>query len=247
VLGAAGDRIGEVGHGNRKDIRNAVEAAHKAAGWARTTAHQRAQVLYYIAENLAARAEEVRRLVPSDEVELAIDRIYTWAAWADKYDGLVHHTPFRNVTLAMPEPIGVMGIICPDAPPLVGLVSTVLPAIAMGNTVVLVPSSTAPLAAIDFYQVLDTSDLPGGVVNIVTGLAHELTPVLAAHDDVDGIWYFGGAEGSAEVERLSSGNMKRTWVSYGRERDWSDPRQAEGEEFLEQATQVKNIWIPYGE
>jgi aldehyde dehydrogenase (NAD+) len=247
VLDSAGERVGEVGQGNRKDIRNAVEVAHKAAGWARTTAHQRAQVLYYIAENLAARVEELGRLVPSDEVELAIDRIYTWAAWADKYDGRVHHTPYRNVTLAMPEPIGVLGIVCPEAPPLLGLVSTVLPAIAMGNTVVVVPSFTAPLAAIDFYQVLDTSDLPGGVVNIVTGLAPELTPVLAAHDDVDGIWYFGGAERSAEVERLSSGNMKRTWVSYGRERDWSDPRQGEGEEFLEQATQVKNIWIPYGE
>ena len=147
----------------------------------------------------------------------------------------------------MPEPIGVVGIVCPDAPPLLGLVSTVLPAIAMGNTVIVVPSAAAPLAAIDFYQVLDTSDLPGGVVNIVTGLAQELTPVLAAHDDVDGIWYFGGAEGSAEVERLSSGNMKRTWVSYGKERDWTDRRQGEGEEFREQATQVKNIWIPYGE
>jgi aldehyde dehydrogenase (NAD+) len=247
VRDAAGERIGEVGHGNRKDIRNAVEAAHKAAGWAHATAHQRAQVLYYVAENLAARTEELGRLVPPDEVELAIDRIYTWAAWADKYDGLVHHTPYRNVTLAMPEPIGVMGIVCPEAPPLLGLVSTVLPAIAMGNTVIVVPSSAAPLAAIDFYQVLDTSDLPGGVVNIVTGPAQELTPVLAAHDDVDGLWYFGSAEGSAEVERLSSGNMKRTWVSHGRARDWSDPRQGEGGEFLEQATQVKNIWIPYGE
>jgi aldehyde dehydrogenase (NAD+) len=130
---------------------------------------------------------------------------------------------------------------------LLGLVSAVLPAVAMGNTVVVVPSSSAPLPAIDFYQVLDTSDLPGGVVNIVTGRAEELAPVLAAHDDVDGMWYFGTAEGSAEVERLSSGNMKRTWVSYGRPRDWTDRRQGEGEEFLEHATQVKNIWIPYGE
>jgi aldehyde dehydrogenase (NAD+) len=247
ILDAAGERIGEVGHGNRKDIRNAVEAAHKAGGWAHATAHQRAQVLYYVAENLAARAKELGRLVPSDEMELAIDRIYTWAAWADKYDGQVHHTPYRNVTLAMPEPLGVLGIVCPDAPSLLGLVSTVLPAIAMGNTVVAVPSSSAPLPAIDFYQVLDTSDLPGGVVNIVTGQSAELTPVLAAHDDVDGIWYFGTAEGSAEVERLSSGNMKRTWVSHGHARDWRDPRQGEGEEFREQATQVKNIWIPYGE
>jgi aldehyde dehydrogenase (NAD+) len=247
VLDAAGNRLGEVGHGNRKDLRNAVEAAHKASGWAHVTGHQRAQVLYYIAENLAARSEELGRGLGSDEVALAVERVYTWAAWADKYDGLVHHTPYRNITLAMPEPIGVLGVVCPDAWPLLGLVSTVLPAIAMGNTIVAIPSTTAPLPAIDFYQVLDTSDLPGGVVNIVTGLRDELTPVLAAHDDVDGMWYFGTAEGSAEVERLAGGNMKRTWVSQGHERDWADPREGAGEEFLEQATQVKNIWVPYGE
>jgi aldehyde dehydrogenase (NAD+) len=256
VLDAAGQRIGEVGQGNRKDIRNAVEAAHKAAGWARATAHNRAQVLYYLAENLAARANEFsRRLaeasgdpaVAEREVGLTIERIYTYAAWADKYDGLVHHTPYRNVTLAMPEPVGVLGVVCPDAWPLLGFVSTVLPAVAMGNTVVAVPSTSAPLPATDLYQVLDTSDLPGGVVNIVTGLSDELAGVLAAHDDVDGIWYFGSPEVSAEVERLSTGNMKRTWVDLGRSRDWSDPGRGAGEEFLEQATQVKNIWIPYGE
>jgi aldehyde dehydrogenase (NAD+) len=256
VFDAAGGRVGEVGQGNRKDIRNAVEAAHKAAGWARATAHNRAQVLYYLAENLAARADEFsRRLAEASgdptaagrEVELTIERIYTYAAWADKYDGLVHHTPYRNVTLAMPEPVGVLGVVCPEAWPLLGFVSTVLPAVAMGNTVVAVPSTPAPLPATDLYQVLDTSDVPGGVVNIVTGLGEELTRVLAAHDDVDGIWYFGTAEISAEVERLSTGNMKRTWVDLGKSRDWTDPRRGAGEEFLEQATQVKNIWIPYGE
>jgi aldehyde dehydrogenase (NAD+) len=255
VLDAAGQRIDEVGQGNRKDIRNAVEAAHKAAGWARATAHQRAQVLYYLAENLAVRAEEFGRRLEAvtgnaaaaeREFALTIERIYTYAAWADKYDGAVHHTPYRNVTLAMPEPIGVLGIVCPDTHPLLGFVSTVLPAVAMGNTVVAVPATSAPLAATDLYQVLDTSDLPGGVVNIVTGLGDELARVLAAHDDVDGLWYFGSAEVSAEVERLSAGNMKRTWVDLGRSRDWTDPSAA-GEEFLEQATQVKNIWVPYGE
>jgi aldehyde dehydrogenase (NAD+) len=255
VLGRAAERIGEVGQGNRKDIRNAVEAAHKAADWSRVTAHNRAQVLYYLAENLAARSDEFSsrlaqasgdRSSAAREVELTIERIYTYAAWADKYDGLVHHTPYRNVTLAMPEPIGVMAVICPPASPLLGLVSTVLPAIAMGNTVITAPSNTNPLAATDLYQVLETSDVPGGVVNIVTGHADELTRVLAAHDDVDGIWYFGNAEMSAEVERLSAGNMKRTWVDLGYARDWTDSAAA-GEEFLEQATQVKNIWIPYGE
>jgi aldehyde dehydrogenase (NAD+) len=180
-------------------------------------------------------------------VALTIERIYTYAAWADKYDGAVHHTPYRNVTLAMPEPIGVLGLVAPDDWPLLGFVSTVLPALAMGNTVVAVPSSRAPLAATDLYQVLDTSDVPAGAINIVTGLPDELARVLASHDDVDGIWYFGSVEISAEVERLSAGNMKRTWVDLGRSRDWADPRRGAGEEFLEQATQVKNIWIPYGE
>ncbi|HET6232692.1 MAG TPA: aldehyde dehydrogenase family protein [Longimicrobiaceae bacterium] len=257
VMDARGRLLGEVGHGNRKDVRNAVEAAHKASsGWAKATGHNRAQVLYYVAENLAARADEMARRIAAmtgddkaaaREVDLSIRRLYTYAAWADKWDGAVHHTPFRNVTLAMPEAIGVMGIACSDAAPLLGFVSAVMPAVAMGNAVVVVPSERMPLAATDFYQVLDTSDVPGGVINIVTGKRDELTETLAAHDDVDALWYFGSAEGSTAVERLSAGNMKRTWVSYGRPRDWFDAVQGEGEEFLRQATHVKNIWVPYGE
>jgi aldehyde dehydrogenase (NAD+) len=147
----------------------------------------------------------------------------------------------------MPEPIGVMGIICPEESPLLAFVSLVAPAIAMGNTVVVVPSQKHPLSATDFYQVLETSDLPGGVVNIVTGPTETLTKVLAEHDDVDSIWYFGTADGSKTVEYASAGNMKRTWVNYGHPRDWLDNRQAEGQEFLREATHVKNIWTPYGE
>jgi aldehyde dehydrogenase (NAD+) len=253
----AGDRLlGEVGLGNRKDVRNAVEAAHRARGWSRGTAHNRAQVVYYLAENLAARADEfVRRIAQMTgdeagaerEVEASIRRLYTWGAWADKYDGQVHATPLRNVTIAMNEPVGVIGVACPDTAPLLGFVSAVIPAVAMGNAVVAVPSERWPLAATDFYQVLDTSDVPGGVVNIVTGKRDELVETLASHDDVDAVWYFGSAEGSTLVERLSAGNMKRTWVSYGRERDWFDAEQGEGREFLRQATHVKNIWVPYGE
>jgi aldehyde dehydrogenase (NAD+) len=256
VYGPGEQVVGEVGIGNRKDVRNAVEAAHKAGGWAKGTAHNRAQVLYYIAENLAARGEEFARRIASmtgdadaaaREVELSIQRLYTYAAWADKWDGAVHATPSRNVTLAMNEPIGVIGVAAPDEQPLLGFISLVAPCIAMGNAVVAIPSERWPLAATDLYQVFDTSDLPGGVVNIVTGRRDELAETLAGHDDVDGMWYFGGAEGSALVERLSAGNMKRTWVDYGRGRDWADPVQGEGPEFLRQATQVKNIWVPYGE
>lgn len=256
LYGAGGMRVGEVGRGNRKDVRNAVEAAHKASGWGRGTAHNRAQVLYYLAENLAARAEEFARRLATHtgdpgtaerEVEQSIRRIYSYAAWADKFDGRVHATPFRNVTLAMHEPVGVIGIACPDEAPLLGFVSLVLPAIAMGNTIVAVPAERFALAATDLYQVLDTSDVPDGVVNIVSGERDELSETLAAHDDIDAMWYFGTAEGSGMVERLSAGNMKRTWVSYGRPRAWADNSHGEGEEFLRHATQVKNIWVPYGE
>jgi aldehyde dehydrogenase (NAD+) len=249
--------LGEVARGNRKDIRNAVEAAHKASAWAKATAHNRAQVLYYIAENLAERADEFSIRLgallganldrTSLEVEQSIQRLFTYAAWADKWDGAVHHTPFRNVTLAMPEAIGVLGIVCSDEAPLLGFISAVMPAIALGNSVVALPSQQYPLIATDLYQVFDTSDVPDGVINIITGLRSELTPTLAAHDDVDGIWYFAADDGSAEVEKLSASNMKRTWVSNGLVRHWSDPVQGEGREFLRHATQIKNIWVPYGE
>jgi aldehyde dehydrogenase (NAD+) len=180
-------------------------------------------------------------------VAAAVGRLFTWAAWADKWDGRVHHTPYRNVTLAMPEPIGVIGIACPAAVPLLGFVSLVAPAVAMGNTVVAVPSEPHPLAATDFYQILDTSDVPGGVLNIVTGRRDELAEVLAAHDDVDAVWYAGSLEGEAAVERLSAGNLKRTWADLDRLGDWFDDTAAAGERFLRAATQIKNIWVPYGE
>lgn len=252
VLANDGALLGEVGRGNRKDIRNAVEAAHAASKWAKATAYNRSQVLYYLGENLAARADEfaarLERLTGTagrDEVEGAVRRCFAWAAWADKYDGAVHHTPLRNVTLAMPEALGVIGVLCPDEAPLLGFLSTVLPAVAMGNRVVAVPSERHPLLATDLYQVLDTSDVPGGVINIVTGLRSELLAPLAGHDDVDAVWCFGTRAEATEVEKLSAGNMKRTWTEWTL-RDWEDPLEGEGGEFLRHATQVKNIWVPYG-
>jgi len=251
-----GSYVGEVSEGNRKDIRNAVEAAHSCNKWSNMTGHARAQVLYYIAENLSIRKEEfAQRIVQmtnqslasaNQEVDLSIERIYTYAALADKYDGHVHHTIHRNVTLAMPESLGVMGIICPDEAPLLGFISTVIPAISMGNNVVVVPSEKFPLSATDFYQILETSDVPGSTINIVTGKKDELASVLAKHDNVDAIWYFGNKEGSKNMEFLSADNMKRTWVSYGKYRNWLDKAQGEGNVFLEHASQIKNIWIPYG-
>ncbi len=254
VYGPKGAFLGHVGLGNRKDIRNAVEAAHKAQGWAGTSGHLRAQILYYIAENLSARTDEfAERLLAMQgggstparaEVEAAISRLFTYGAWADKYDGAVHNVPIKGVALAMNEPVGVVGVIAPDEAPLLGLISTVAPLIAMGNTCVLVPSQAYPLAATDFYQVLETSDLPAGVVNIVTGEHDALARTLAEHDDVDALWSFSSSDLSGAIEAASVGNLKRTWVNNAHARDWA---RAEGREFLRHATDVKNIWIPYGE
>ncbi|MFQ5972585.1 MAG: aldehyde dehydrogenase family protein [Alphaproteobacteria bacterium] len=257
VLAPDGTLLGEVGEGNRKDIRDAVEGARKAEGWGRFSAHGRAQILYYVAENLdARRAEFAERLVAMTgvskraadrEVRTSVERLFSYAAWADKFDGAVHAAPIRDVTLAMNEPIGVVGIVCPDDAPLLAMLSLVAPAVAMGNRVVVVPSRLHPLAATDFYQVLDTSDMPAGVINIVTGDSDGLARVLAEHDDVAAVWYVGSKEGSRVVEASSVGNLKQTWVNDGRRRDWFRREQAEGPEFLRRATQVKNIWVPYGE
>ena len=255
VPGAKGRSVGLAGLGNRKDIRNAVEAARKAESWSAQTGHNRAQVLYYLAENLSARtADFAERLklfgrnadAARREVDTAIRRIFWYAAQADKFDGAVHQTKTAHVTLAMNEPLGVMGIACPTALPLLGFVSLVLPAIAMGNRVIAIPSQVHPLAATDLYQAFDTSDLPGGVVNIVTGERDVLAKTLADHDDVEAVWYFGTAAGGKAVEEASVGNLKQTWVEDGAARDW-ESSDGQGRLFLNRATQVKNIWIPYGE
>ncbi len=249
VWGTSGALLGHVGMGNRKDVRNAVEAAQGAAGWARTTGHLRAQILYYMAENLSARAGEFAARIDAmcggrggkGEVEESVQRLFTYAAWADKYDGRVHGVPIRGVALAMNEPVGVIGALCADETPLLGLVSVLAPAMAMGNRVVAVASEPYPLAATDFYQVLDTSDVPGGVVNILTGTHGELAPTLAAHLGVDAVWSFSSSAVSGSIEKAAAGNLKRTWVNNGQTRVWSSA------DWLAQATEVKNIWVPYGE
>ena len=256
VLAPSGARVGQAGDGNRKDIREAVEAAHKAKNWAYYAPHNRAQILYYIAENLSARRDEFARRITimtacetslaEREVETAIDRFFFWAAFADKSGGAVQETTLRGLVAAIHEPIGVIGIACPDARPLLAFTSLLAPAISRGNTVVCLPSPLYPLSATDLYQVFDTSDLPAGVVNIVTGERDHLVKTLVEHEDVDSLWYFGSAEGSRQVEARSASNMKRTWVNYGVERDWFDPDQGAGAEFMQESIQVKNIWAPSG-
>lgn len=255
VRNGKGELLGEAPLGNRKDIRNAVEAARKASGWAKATAHNRAQVLYYIAENLSLREEEIARRLGAavgekqakKEVAASIERAFSYAAWADKFEGAVHNPPFRLIAIAMNEPVGAVGIVAPDEAPLLGLLSLVLPAIAAGNTVVAVPSETYPLIIGDLYQLFDTSDLPAGAVNLVSGQRSQLLKTLAEHDDVDAIWCFADGDSAAAAKALSAGNLKQVFTNEGRAINWFDGKQGEGRWFLEHATQVKNIWVPYGE
>jgi aldehyde dehydrogenase (NAD+) len=259
VYARNGDLLGEAPLGNRKDIRNAVEAARNASGWTRTSAHNRAQILYFLAENMIQRRDEIAarlsRAASSNsgdvqaalEVDLSVQRIFTYAAWADKYDGQVHNPPGRNIAIAMNEAVGAIGILAPSEAPLLGLLSLVLPAIAVGNTVVAVPSELYPLIIGDLYQLLDTSDVPAGVVNLVAGRPTELGKTLAEHDGIEAIWCFRSNEEADAVRAASIGNMKQVFTNDGHEYDWFNPTQAEGRWFLQHATQVKNIWVPYGE
>ena len=254
VWQADGAMAGMVSLANRKDLRNAVEAAHAAKGWSKSTGHLRAQILYYMAENLSARAFEFAERIDAitgkgggtAEVKGAIDRLFTYAAWADKYDGRVHGVPIKGVAMAMNEPAGVVGAFCPDETPLLGLISVMAPLMAMGNTCVLVASEAMPLSATDFIQVLETSDVPAGVVNLLTGSHTELAKPMAQHMDVSSVWSFSSSDISAQIETGSSTNLKRTWVNHGLSRDWNSA-DGEGAEFLREATRVKNIWVPYGE
>lgn len=256
VLGANGALVGEVGEGNRKDLRNAVEAARAALGWANTAAHARAQILYFLAENLDYRAAEfadriraqtgATAAVANREVAASVERLFAFAGWADKYDGAVHNPPTRAIAAAMVEPIGVLGIVAPQELPLLGSVALIAPALAMGNPVVLVPSETAPLSVTDLYQVIETSDVPAGVINIVTGDAVSLAKTLAEHDGVDALWFFGSRDASQMVEKASVTNLKQTWTSRGLAYDLADKARFEGDYWLARSTQVKNVWVPYG-
>ena len=256
VRGADGRHLGEAGWGSRKDVRDAVEAARKADGWTRASGHARAQVLYYLAENLEADAgrfvARLRELTGADdaaarrEVDASVARLFTYAAWADKLDGAVKSVPVRGVVLGMHEPWGVAAVSCPDEAPLLAFVSLAAPLLAMGNRVVATPSPRWPLAVNDLVQVVEASDVPGGAVNVITGDRDALAKTLADHDEVACHWYVGSAAGSTEVERRSAGNLKFTWVNHGRRRDWFDPARAEGPAFLRRAVQVKSVWVPYG-
>ncbi|RWO83235.1 MAG: aldehyde dehydrogenase family protein [Mesorhizobium sp.] len=256
VATAKGKLAGEVGLGSRKDIRDAVAAARACKAWPEATAYNRSQVLYYLAENLSGRVDEFGARLTEltgatakaarGEVEQSIERLFLYAGLADKFEGRVHQPPARAVTLALHEPVGVVGIVAPDNAPLLGLISLLAPALAMGNTVVAVPSEKSPLLATDLYQIIEYSDVPAGAINIVTGRSAELAGVLARHDDVDGLWLFADAETCARAEADSVGNLKRVWTGNGRSLDWAS-NEAAGDPLLRRAVEVKNVWVPYGD
>eukprot|EP00095_Tigriopus_kingsejongensis_P010019 snap_masked-scaffold1048_size67263-processed-gene-0.19 protein:Tk10019 transcript:snap_masked-scaffold1048_size67263-processed-gene-0.19-mRNA-1 annotation:"hypothetical protein CAPTEDRAFT_177352" len=258
VRNVEGKVVAQVGESNRKDVRNAVEAALKAQpGWEKRSGFNRAQILFYLAENLELRKQEFGAKIADltggkledalAEVDQSVQRLFYWASYADKYGGTVQETQLYGTVIKIHEPVGVLAIACPEEYPLLGFVSLFAPAICRSNAVVIVPSQRYPLLALDMYQIFDTSDLPGGVVNILTGNKDHVTKYLAEHQNVDGIWYFGSAEGSKYVEYASACNVKRTWVNYGHTRDWTKAEQGQGEEFLYQSVQPKNIWLTMGD
>ena len=232
-----------VARASRKDVRDAVRAARAAQpGWAAATAYNRGQVLYRLAEMVEARIPEFAELCSGrDEVERSIDRVVWYAGWADKLPQVLGGAnpvsgPYFNFTI--PEPTGVVAVLAPDEPPLLGLVTRLLPPIVGGNAVVAVASEERPLAAIELAEAIATSDLPGGVVNLLTGFRSELAPVLASHMDVNAL-DLGAANGAAaELEQLAAENVKR--VVHGGV-DVQSPWEIAS--FLE----LKTVWHPIGQ
>ncbi|HKT44808.1 MAG TPA: aldehyde dehydrogenase family protein [Gaiellaceae bacterium] len=232
-----------VARASRKDVRDAVRAARAAQpGWAAATAYNRGQVLYRLAEMVEARVPEFAELCSGrDEVERTIDRIVWYAGWADKLPQVLGGSnpvagPYFNFTV--PEPTGVVAVLAPDGPALLGLVTRLLPPLVGGNAVVAVASESRPLAAVELAEAIATSDLPGGVVNLLTGFRAELAPVLAAHMDVNAL-DLGAADGSApELETLAAENVKR--VVHGNA-DGQSPWEIAA--FLE----LKTVWHPIGQ
>jgi len=257
TFNADGSKAAYVGSGNRKDIRNAISAASKASSWGSLSGHARAQIIYFIAENLSVRELEwVERLKTlcgiskkqaKAEFDESISRLSSYAAWADKYDGAVHSAPYRGVTMALPEPVGILAQIAPENSPLISTISLIAPAIAMGNCIVFVPSQKFASVALELVQTFETSDVPAGVINIVSGIKQDLAEQLAGHAEADAMWCWAESDLVSSVESISARDLKRLWVNDDEDRDWLNPMQGEGLEFLRNATEIKNIWTPYGD
>lgn len=254
-----GSFVGHIPQCTRKDLRNAVEAAAKAGpGWAKRTAYNRGQILYRLAEMLEARADEMARalsvsgLAPAAarrEVEASADRLVHYAGWTDKIDQVLGGVnsvagPFFNFTVN--EPMGVVGVLCPDSPALLGLVSLVAPVIAGGNTAVVVTSEASPFPGVVLGEMLATSDLPGGVVNLLTGFRKEFVPTLATHEHLRAVTGVASAADRKTLREGAAASIKRVHLIPAEEKtDWLSA-EAQGAEFLRETLEVKTTWHPVG-
>ncbi len=249
--------ICDVPNANRKDVRDTVEVASKAVSKSSTN-FNRAQILYYLAENLQDRKNTFSSLLSSlisiskkdaeKEFDQSIERLFYYGAMADKFEGSIHNPPIRGLTLAVKEPIGVVANILNDDYPLLSLITTLGSNFAAGNASIIVPGQKTSLLATELYQLLETSDVPAGYINILTTKQNSLNKILAEHENIDGIWFF--SENNNErlkIIQSTTSNLKRTWCPQSKNLDWSSKEKDFLEEFLYQSTQVKNIWIPYGE
>ena len=249
--------ICDIAQANRKDVRDSVEIAAKSFA-KQLSNFNRSQILFYLAENLQQREKTFVDLLvalcgsspvnASIEFSQSCERLFYYAAMADKFEGDVHNPPMRGLTLAMKEPLGVMTSILSDDSPLLNLVTVMGSVFSTGNTNIIVPGQKTSLIATELYQVLDTSDVPGGYVNILTAKENELNKTLSQHENIEGIWYFGADSAQrSEIVKNTTSNIKRYWCPEEKHLDWTNASEEFLNEFLYQSTQVKNIWIPYGE
>ncbi len=249
--------ICDVPNANRKDVRDTVEAASKAVSNSSTN-FNRAQILYYLAENLQNRKTTFSNLLSSligisqkdadKEFDQSIERLFYYGAMADKFEGSIHNPPIRGLTLAVKEPIGVVANILNDDYPLLSLITTLGSNFAAGNASIIVPGQKTSLLATELYQLLETSDFPAGYINILTTKQNSLNKILSEHENIDGIWFFSKNNNERlKVIQSTTSNLKRSWCPQSKNLDWSSKQKDFLEEFLYQSTQVKNIWIPYGE
>ena len=247
----------DVAKANRKDVRNCVEIG-AAAYSKKLTNFNRSQILYYLAENLGQREKNFVDLLSSltglsikeatKEYNLSCERLFYYASMSDKFEGVVHNPPIRGITLAMNESIGIIASILNDDSPLLSLTTILGACFATGNINIIIPGQKTSLIATELYQVLDTSDVPDGYINILTSVQDELNKTLSQHEFIDGIWYFGKLAKSKEaIIKNSTSNLKRYWCPEEKNIDWANNNKEFLNEFLFQSTQVKNIWIPYGE
>ena len=249
--------ICDIAQANRKDVRDSVEIAAKSFA-KQLSNFNRSQILFYLAENLQQREKTFVDLLvalcgsspvnASKEFSQSCERLFYYSAMADKFEGNVHNPPMRGLTLAMKEPLGVMTSILSDDSPLLNLVTVMGSVFSTGNTNIIVPGQKTSLIATELYQVLDTSDVPGGYVNILTAKENELNKTLSQHENIEGIWYFGADSAQrSEIVKNTTSNIKRYWCPEEKHLDWTNVSEEFLNEFLYQSTQVKNIWIPYGE